>query len=133
MGNLGEIVGRIPVSKTLVCGVLVSFACSAAAQQITGSIRGTIVDPTGAAVQQVSVSALQNETGLSRSAVTNRSGEYILLELPVGHYSLQAQAKGFKTYVQQGIVLDVNETATIPIRLAIGAETQNSKCRPMRN
>ncbi len=115
--------GRIPVSKTLVCGVLVSFACSAAAQQITGSIRGTIVDPTGAAVQQVSVSALQNETGLSRSAVTNRSGEYILLELPVGHYSLQAQAKGFKTYVQQGIVLDVNETATIPIRLAIGAET----------
>jgi hypothetical protein len=115
--------GRTPVSRTLVCGALISFACSAAAQQITGSIRGTIVDPTGAAVQQVSVSALQNETGLSRSAVTNRSGEYILLELPVGHYSLQAQAKGFKTYVQQGIVLDVNETATIPIHLAIGAET----------
>jgi hypothetical protein len=54
-------------------------------------------NPTGAAVQQVSVSAPQNETGLSRSAVTNRSGEYIVLELPVGHYSLQAQAKGFKT------------------------------------
>jgi Carboxypeptidase regulatory-like domain/TonB dependent receptor len=116
-------VGRIPISKTLVCGALVSFACSAAAQQITGSIRGTIVDPTGAAVQQVSVSAIQSETGLSRSAVSNRSGEYILLELPVGHYSLQAQAKGFKTYVQQGIVLDLNETATIPIHLVIGAET----------
>ena len=75
-------------------------------------------------MQSASVSATQTETGLTRNAVTDRSGEYVLLELPVGHYSLKVIAKGFSMYVQQGIVLDVNETATVPIRLALGAETQ---------
>ncbi len=49
----------------------------------------------------------------------------MLLELPVGHYRLQVEGKGFQTYVQQGIILDVNETATIPVHLAVGAETQH--------
>lgn len=74
-------------------------------------------------MQGASVSAIQAETGLTRSAVSNRSGEYLILELPVGHYSIKATAKGFETYIQQGIVLDVNETATVPVRLAVGAET----------
>ncbi len=116
---------RVSVSKSLICAILtllVSF--TAAAQQITASIRGTVVDPVGASVQGASITAIQLETGLKRSAVTNPAGEYVLLELPVGHYRLQAAAKGFQSYIQQGIVLEVNETATIPIRLAVGSETQ---------
>ena len=116
---------RMPVSKSLVCAVLtLLFACAASAQQITGSIRGTVTDPVGATLSGASVSATQLETGLTRSALTDRSGEYVLLELPVGHYRLQAAAKGFRSYIQQGITLDVNETATIPVRLTVGAETQ---------
>jgi hypothetical protein len=112
--------------RNLLCAVLALFiSLSAAAQQITGSIRGTVVDSTGATVQAASVSAAQAETGLSRTSITDRSGAYVLLELPVGHYRLQVQGKGFETYVQQGIVLDVNETATIPVHLAVGAETQH--------
>jgi hypothetical protein len=98
---------------------------NAAAQQITGSIRGTVVDPTGAAVQGASVSAKQTETGLTRTATTDRSGSYVVLELPVGHYRLQVEVKGFQTYIQQGITLDVNETANIPVRLVVGAETEH--------
>jgi Carboxypeptidase regulatory-like domain/TonB dependent receptor len=114
-------VGRIPVLKPLLCfGLLLGWA---AAQQITGSIRGVIVDPSGAAVLGASVTAVQTETGLTRHAVTNHSGEYTVLELPVGHYTVQATAKGFQTYIQQGIFLDVNETATVPVRLAVGSET----------
>jgi Carboxypeptidase regulatory-like domain len=97
---------------------------SAVAQQITGSIRGAVADPSGAAVQGAAVSARQTETGLTRSAATDHSGAYLLLELPVGHYRLQVEAKGFQTYLQQGITLDVNETATIPVHLAVGAETE---------
>ena len=97
---------------------------SSSAQQISGSIRGTVVDPTGAAVLGASVSATQTETGLNRIAMTDRSGEYVLVELPVGHYRLRVEGKGFQTYIQQGIILDVNETATVPVRLAVGAETQ---------
>jgi hypothetical protein len=97
---------------------------NAAAQQITGSIRGTVLDPSGAVVVAAAVTARQTETGLTRGATTNHNGAYILLELPVGHYELQVEAKGFQKYIQQGITLNVNERATIPVRLALGAATQ---------
>src|SRR5271166_2631642 len=94
------------------------------AQQITGSIRGTVLDPSGAIVQAATVTAKQTETGLTRVAITDRQGEYVLVELPIGHYQLEVQAKGFQKYLQQGISLDVNETATVSIHLKLGSETQ---------
>lgn len=112
-------------SRGLFCLLVVGLVVlNAAAQQITGSIRGTVTDPSGAIVQDASVTAKQTETGLTRTTVTDRSGAYILLELPVGHYELITQAKGFQKYVQQGISLDVNETATVPVHLAVGTAAQ---------
>ncbi len=112
-------------SRSLVCLLAILIAgVHAGAQQITGSIRGTVQDPSSAFVQSASVSARQTETGLTRTAVTDPGGAYVLVELPVGHYELQVEAKGFRKYVQQGIILSVNETATIPIHLAVGAESQ---------
>ncbi len=112
--------------SAVLLGIFLSLFPStfASAQQITGSIRGTVADPTGAAVSGATVSAKQAETGLTRSAVTDHSGAYDVLELPVGHYRLQVEAKGFQTYIQQGITLDVNEKASVPVRLAVGSETQ---------
>lgn len=101
------------------------FAClSLSAQQITGNIRGTVTDPTGAVIRGAKVTARQTETGLSRTATTDRNGNYVLLELPVGHYSLQISDKGFQVYVQDGITLNVNETASVSPHLAIGSEKQ---------
>src|SRR5579863_6560324 len=91
-----------------------------AGQQITGSIRGTVSDPSGAIVQAATVTAKQIETGLTRVAVTDRQGEYVLVELPIGHYQLEIQAKGFQKYLQQGISLNVNQTATVGIHLKLG-------------
>jgi outer membrane receptor protein involved in Fe transport len=93
-------------------------------QQITGSIRGTVSDPSGAIVQAATVTARHIETGLTRVAITDRQGEYVLVELPIGHYQLETQAKGFQTYLQQGISLDVNQTAMVAIHLKLGSETQ---------
>ncbi len=95
-----------------------------AAQQITGNIRGTVTDPTGAVVRGASVSATRTETGLLRSTTTDSAGAYILLELPVGHYQVQVEAKGFQKYLQQGITLNVNETAEVPVHLAVGTENE---------
>jgi Carboxypeptidase regulatory-like domain/TonB dependent receptor len=108
----------------LVCLMVALAGTNAFAQQITGSIRGAVTDPSGAVVEGASVSARQNETGLTRTTTTDRLGAYILLELPVGHYQLLVEGKSFHQYVQQGITLNVNETATVPVRLTVGGENE---------
>src|ERR1700735_3250081 len=109
---------------TLFLMAICFASLNAAGQQITGSIRGTVLDPSGAIVRDATVTAKQIETGLTRVAVSDRQGEYVLVELPIGHYQLEVQAKGFQKYLQQGISLDVNETAMVNIHLKLGAETQ---------
>jgi Carboxypeptidase regulatory-like domain/TonB dependent receptor len=94
------------------------------AQEITANIRGNISDPSGAVVQEATVTARQAETGLVRTTTSSHDGSYLLVELPVGHYTLEVVAKGFQKYLHEGITLDVNETATIAIRLVVGAETE---------
>jgi hypothetical protein len=110
--------------KVLVSVTALLFAPIAFSQQITGSLRGTVTDPSGAVIEGATVSAKQNETGLTRTTTTDRAGAYLLPELPVGHYQLQIERNGFQTYLQQGITLDVNETATIPASLKVGAGSE---------
>ena len=97
---------------------------TAIAQQITGNIRGVVTDPSGAIVRDATVTAKQNETGLTRSSTTDRNGAYLLVELPVGHYQVEVQAKDFQKYVQQGISLNVNEVVAVDVKLAIGAGSE---------
>jgi outer membrane receptor protein involved in Fe transport len=111
--------------RSLACLLLTVFAgLEVVAQQITGSLRGTVVDPSGAVVQSAAVNAQQTETGLTRTAFTDRDGAYVLVELPIGHYQIRAEAKGYQKYLQEGISLDVNQTATVNVHLKLGAETQ---------
>jgi len=107
-----------------ILGMAFALSRSVSAQQITASIRGLVTDPSGAIVEGATVSAKQTETGLTRSTVTNRTGVYLLLELPVGHYQLQVEHNGFQTFLQQGITLSVNETATIPVSLRLGTASE---------
>jgi hypothetical protein len=115
--------------RSLACALIVIASLNAPAQQITGSIRGTVLDPSGATVQSAAVTAKQIETGLTRSAVTDHQGAYVLVELPIGHYQIGVEARGFQKYLQQGISLDVNETATVSIGLRLGAESQQVEVR----
>ena len=82
--------------KVLACALLmVSAGLQLAAQQITGSIRGTVVDPSGAVVQAATVRAQQTETGLTRTVITDRDGAYVFVELPIGHYQIRTEAMGY--------------------------------------
>ena len=108
---------------------LVLFSFPVAAQQITGNLRGTVADPSGAVVQNAVVVATRTETGLTRTAMSRRDGTYLLPEMPVGHYRLEVTAKGFSKYSQEGISLNVNETAFVPVRLAVGTEKQEVNVR----
>jgi len=114
----------LTLRNSLCLFVTLLAAWSVSAQQITGTIRGTVTDPSGAVVQGATVTAKQVETGLTRTAVSGADGGYVLLELPVGDYRLKVEAKNFRQYLQQGITLNVNETATVPVHLVLGSENQ---------
>ena len=114
----------IKIKKLIVVFAALVACTPLFGQQITGSLRGTVSDSSGAVVLGATVTARQIETGLARTATTDHSGNYLLLELPVGHYSLEVAAKGFQKYLQQGISLNVNETATVAVHLSVGAETE---------
>jgi hypothetical protein len=110
------------VRSVLAC---LFFSClSLSAQQITGTISGTVSDPSGAIIRGAAVTARQVETGLARTTTSDRNGNYVILELPIGHYRLQVAAIGFQEYVQDGITLNVNETAAVSPRLSLGSEKQ---------
>src|ERR1700752_3871814 len=82
-------------------------ASTGAGAQVTGSVS----DSTGAVVPDAQGTATQIETGFTRTAVTGVDGTYLLPNLIVGPYQLQIVRSGFKTYVQKGIVLEVNDNA----------------------
>jgi Carboxypeptidase regulatory-like domain/TonB dependent receptor len=88
--------------------------------QSTAQISGTVKDPSGAVIANVQVTAANTDTGLKRSAVTDSSGAFVLPNLPVGPYRLEAAAQGFRTYVQTGIVLQVADNPVINPTLSLG-------------
>ncbi len=107
--------------------VLVLVFCGtriALSQQITGTIAGTVKDAQGALVTTATVTATNTDTGFTRSAPANAYGEYRVEYLPVGTYTVEVSASGFKKYVQRGIVLTVDRTLTLDIVLAVGAQSQ---------
>lgn len=94
------------------------------AQDIAGSLRGTVLDASGAVVANAKITAINSETALTRSTTSDSKGNYLLVALPVGHYRLGVEASGFKKYIQEGITLDVNQAASVSIELAVGTNTQ---------
>jgi hypothetical protein len=118
---------RPAVGMCRVLVILLSMTASAAvlcAQQDTGSIRGTVLDPSGAAVANATVAATQTETGFTREARSDSQGNYLLVLLPIGHYHVEATAPGFMKYAREGISLSVNQVAVVTVRLAIGSVQQ---------
>src|SRR6266540_6821023 len=100
------------------------FSCCVAWAQATAQISGTVKDQTGAVLPGVEVTAAQIETGIARTAVTNETGSYVLSNLAVGPYRLEAALPGFRTFAQTGIVLQVNSNPAIKIVLQVGQVTE---------
>ena len=118
-GQFDRAQGFAVVLFILICGLLPAMA-----QQITGSINGTVKDEQGAVVAGATVKATNADTGLERAAITDPNGLYNIQHLPVGKYEITADAAGFKRYIQQNIQVTVDQALTVAITLAIGAESQ---------
>lgn len=97
-------------------------AVSPAFAQSTGTIRGTITDPSGAAIPNAAITATATSTGLSRTAQSNDSGIFVFPDLPIGAYTLKIAAKGFATQQRPGLTLITGQTIDLPIALSVGAQ-----------
>src|ERR1044071_4210146 len=109
----------------LVGVVLLALASSNAWAQATAQINGSVADSSGAILPGVTVVAIQTDTGFRREGVTDETGSFALLNLPIGPYRLEASLAGFRSYAQSGIVLQVNSNPVIRVTLQLGelAET----------
>ena len=94
----------------------------AAAQQTTGSIVGDVMDQQGAVVNTATVKATNVNTGFTRSAPVNGYGQFRIDYLPVGKYTVQADAPNFARYVQENLALNVDQTLSLDIKLVVGAQ-----------
>jgi len=90
----------------------------------TGALKGLITDPSGSVVPGVSVKVTSTATGQPRMATTQGNGTYLVPLLPPGNYKVEASAKGFKSVEIQQISIHVTETATVDIRLEVGAVSE---------
>ena len=104
--------------------VIFILSCASLLAQATAQISGTVRDQTGAVLPGVEVTATQTETGVPRTSVTNETGSYVLANLPLGPYRLEAALPGFRTYVQTGIVLQVDSNPVINPTLEVGQVTE---------
>ena len=112
------------MKRLLICLFCMASVCVLSSglvwAQATAQISGSVKDQSGAVLPGVEITATQTGTGIARTTVTNETGSYVLPNLPLGPYRVEAALPGFRSYVQMGIVLQVNSSPEINIQLEVG-------------
>jgi hypothetical protein len=97
------------------------FSAAASAQEITGSVVGTVTDASGSGVPGARVTVTNTDRNtVVRTAETDSEGNYNAPLLPIGNYDVSVEAKGFKKATQKGITLNVNDRLTVNMKLEVG-------------
>ncbi len=108
-----------------VCSVLCLSVSLALAQGTTSRISGVATDASGAAVPNAIITATNDDTGVSYSTKTSSSGTYAFDSLQIGHYTLRAEAAGFKQFVSTGNVLAIGVPTSIDPKFQIGGASES--------
>jgi len=103
----------------LLCMLVLGTAAQTFGQNAT--IVGTVTDPSGSVIANVKITATHVETNLANTFTTNEAGQYVAVDLPVGHYNIKAEATGFKVAEQKGLVLQVGDRTRVDFQLSLGA------------
>jgi hypothetical protein len=105
--------------RSLVFLMLLASAAPSWAQ-VSASISGRVEDASGAGVGGTNITVKSLETGAARTTVTDPSGNFEILALPLGEQELKAEKAGFKAVVRTGISLEVGQEAVANVRLEVG-------------
>src|ERR1700735_1876668 len=101
------------------------FAPMAFGQGGTGTITGTVTDPTGLAVAGATVQATNTETGVAYTGATTAAGNYTVPNLPVGNYELTVKVAGFKAYTHTNLTIAATQVLKQDIGLEVGSATES--------
>src|SRR5947199_4457846 len=111
---------HLAITLAAICFLI----ATAFGQTITGSITGAVIDPSGAAIPGARVAATNHGTNLKSSVVSNAAGEYNLLFLPIGRYTVEVEAPNFKKLAIGPFALEVDQIARVDARMEVGQTTQ---------
>jgi hypothetical protein len=115
-------IGRLLLIVSVLAGLTGSLAWGQA--QNTGSIFGTVTDPSGAVIAGATVNLAEPEKGFTRTVTTSKSGEYNLPSLPVGTYTMTVTTTGFETFVTDAINVDADKAVKIVAKMTIGNKSE---------
>ena len=110
--------------RTLLLPVLFVVAAVGAFAQANSELTGIVTDQTGAVVPDAKIVAIDPGTGSSKSTTSGSTGLYNISGLNPANYNLRVTAKGFQSFEQNGIVVNVSATSRVDIKLTVGSETQ---------
>jgi hypothetical protein len=108
----------------LLVVLLMASALRLFAQSVTGTITGSVTDVSGAIIPGAAVTIKDATTGILHQSVSNSTGIFSFPVLQPGIYNIEVSAQGFSKVVRNGVELQINQTANVPILLAIGSDTQ---------
>jgi hypothetical protein len=111
------------VLRVLVAAALVAAHC--AAQSFTGRIYGTVTDPLGAVIPSAEIKITHLGTSRTLVVTSESNGNYAAGELPPGEYALEVSARGFKKFLQRGILVDIQRHARVDVTLQVGEVTES--------
>ena len=103
---------------------VVALPATAAAQAVTGTLLGNVTDSSGAPIPGATVTAIETQTNISRTAISNESGNYIFSSLRSGTYTVNAEVQGFRKVVRENVRVDVNTTMRGDLTLELGQVTE---------
>ncbi|HTC48336.1 MAG TPA: carboxypeptidase regulatory-like domain-containing protein [Candidatus Aquilonibacter sp.] len=107
------------IALGLMCGMVV-WTPYVHADNLYASIRGTVVDPSGAVVPDAKLTATNIATGLSYSTASSKDGLFAFLQLPIGDYSVKVERSGFKTFTEGHIHLDLDQIFNLRVEMQVG-------------
>src|SRR5438552_10341682 len=106
----------------VICAFVLAAAFQAFAQDAT--LVGTVTDPSGAAVPNVSITITSADTGLVNQTSTNDVGQYVVPTLRVGHYTVKATSQGFKISERKDLVLNVGDRTRVDFQMQVGGNQE---------
>ncbi len=95
------------------------------AQSFTGSVTGTVTDPSGAAVPNAKLSAVEERSNLRSETATDTQGAYSFPALRVGQYRIEVEAGGFRKLVRSGLEIRVNDRLRVDLTMTLGAVNES--------